>query len=438
MRKMIAFTLCMALLCGCALADTLTGYTQLPTENAYYQLAQDNQTLIRQTFGDEPGFTLLDMRGEPLSKTYRDMVCLQHGLCRVYDGTGYGIICATTGAELVPCKYDYTDAVAADENHGEWNLGITLEDGTENDYDLRDANIRNKYYRFVSSDLYRGTELVTTLTREQYKRGSQIVLHGNYLYLQSRTDAARRFDVYDFSFRQLQTGLLGAAEFEFDGKTVTHVPTGQAAFTEGCALTVGDVSCPYWYISGKIYDVQGNVVGQTEQQYDYDSFSYQDGYFPVMKDSLYGLMDISGREVIPCVSETVLFAPYFETGYEAVFENGQLVFYSQAGEKTETGLDADSVEAENELAAFTDENGNYRIYSAKAGLLPESYSAFTAYGSVIQTSDLEYRNGLMDDQGNTLLNPEEEWSGISLTSDGTALLAYNANGEYFAATIEKE
>ena len=452
MRRLIVFLLALVFCFGAATAESAVSleFKQLPVQseqgNSYaYFPNYRYETLVRVASGE--GKNLVNLEGEPISDTYQEIINSDR-VCRVYDGDHWGVISAQTGEVLVPCLYDQTESVSFlyGENDGSWNLGIYLEDGTVSDHDYRDSNDDRKYYRITSSDLYHGTEKITSFTREQYSTVSSISLQGKYIWLCANFNADRTYDIYDLDFNLLKSGVNSVREYEedFSTSTVIHVPTGQAAFTEGCTLTQEDVLQPYRYVQeekGRIIGLNGQVVCAPEQEYSYINISGKpNGYFMVEKDGLYGLIDQQGKEIIPCICQELPSGGFFEEGYVPAAVNGKLVFFDAAGTMTDPGISADQATMISNVFGYTEgEDGQFRIISAAVGILEGDYGCpDIAVGKLLFLSNREGHYGAIDANGNVILPFDGSWEGFSTFAQDRVLLARDASYNYQIASLPQD
>lgn len=414
--------------------ENSTGYT--------YYLNSFTNNLLRVGFSE--GYTLTDASGTVLSSVYDEMISGRY-VCRVANQNRWGAIDGRTGEELVPCMYDHIEEIVFlyGENDGSWILGMHLEAGTADDHDYRDVMDPNKYYRIVSTDLYHGTKLLKTFPREQYNINSTFTLFGKYIYHCADRKGARISDIYDLDFNPVRQGVEGTSEFVKDYSTgiITHIPTGQQAFTAGCTLTPDDVYQRWWIENNQIIALNGDVVCAPEKEYDWISVTRPGlEYFQVSLNGLYGIIDLAGNEVIPCVCESFTGRDWFVDGYLAAVVDGKLVFFDEAGTVvSRPDVDADNFTILNGIFGFTQtEDGYYRIFSAEAGLLEGVYEYPTAAGKLIAVGIGDDQYAILDSLGKVVVPFGEFSHSFFFSSDGSVIMAHDADYDSLIALVPEQ
>ena len=462
MKKFLAFLMILCLfasLAGAETAETAEGnslpvietvvkrpkWTQIEMENTYSvrytTTAVPAPVLIRQ---EAENLTLVDAKLNAISDVYKIEMGVMGNAFKVTDGKARGLIDGRSGELLIPCIYDEIEIFNATtlDRDQYWYLGVYLEAGTENDSDYRDANDRNKYYKITTSDLYHGKDKITTLTRDQYSSKSSVFMHGKYIWLRSK--ATGNYTIYDWQFQPVKQNADSASEFVTDyvNDSVTYAPTGEPAFTEGCTLKAEDVEDCYMVKDGAVVDLQGKIVVQPEKEY-YIIYAPKAGdrFVRVSNDSYgqYGLIDMKGHEVIPCVCDEILMS-YARDGYIPVEMNGKIAWYDESGKLIDQPeLAADGIHAEGPVA-YRWEDGKAVVYIAGLGRLPDDYSRVEVAGNLIMAEKMdpetyESHSCLMNTKGEILIPYEDKWESIEITNDGSLVLARDQDWNYQMAVF---
>ena len=443
MKKRITRILCAVLiaalvLCACAAqADTISEFKLMGTDEfSTYSTCSYVKSGNYMGYG-EKGKQLFNAQGEAISELYDDMI-QEKNVYRVHRSTGFGLIDAVTGQELVPCQYGYAEPLGGFED---WYIGFNLEKADDKDYDFTDFLNRNYHVKIVTTDVYHGNQVVATLTRDQFNgETSSVQKKGSYIWI--KADRRKQtYTTYDGSFNKLRT-VDTTMEYETDyskGKTI-HVASGQEAFTEGCTLAPEDVSVPYKVNNFSqngvdVLDLQGNVVlnfpeGTYDSVVNYNQYS--NGYLVVQKNEKYGLVSLaSGKEVIPCVMDTYSFESegFFAAGYQCVVEDGKVVVYNEQGEcvqKTEINPDETRVEVEADgLVLAVGEYGDYQLLSVTDGFFPGKYKEYLIRGRTIRVTDTEDHMFLMDVHGN-VIQDLADYGYCEISGNGTTVIAKDA------------
>lgn len=324
------------------------------------------------------------------------------------------------GNELVPAQYADVDVVS-----DIWQVGLTLTPSSADDKDYTVSNWstgENEFYRIDQADFYFRGEKVGTLSRSEYD--GYPTAHGDYICV---TDRTKNRTFYNSRFEKSPYAADYSAEYESEYKNGSiryyHQGTGQQAFTEGCTLTPEEVESAYTYYEGVVYDLQGGEAFRTAQNYD-TVRDYKDGYAVVSMNRKEGVIDLSGREIIPVEYDNVgNYSDHpFAYGYISAVKDGKFGFLDLNGNVTcDFVYSEDAVDDRGSFGQIQNLDGSIIILSAAVGELPEHYKdvSFPSYSNS-RCFIAENENGeesLIDLYGNTLI-PFGEYR-ISANAAGT-------------------
>ena len=298
-----------------------------------------------------------------------------HGLFRIYDRQyKYGLI-DDTGAVLIEPKYErfshvangyfqirddsgelnnealvdvhgnqltpfqYADFKVMDQN---WVLAIKLTPTTSELYDYSGSKGTN--YLIYAVDVYdfsRGTQMVGTLKREQYKRAK--ILVGKYLLVSDRNDQVQLYDEnlqpIDSGYKDLYSDELYITKVGFEDCVVSRI-TGETV-TKGISRVYQIGYSDYFWVKGEskwgLMDRTGKLL--TDLDYDSDYSSNYGGYIAIKYYGKKGLMRLSdGQVVVPCKYDEILrnssTGNYISNGYVAVVSDGKVGFVDLEGNVT--------------------------------------------------------------------------------------------------------
>lgn len=439
MKKFLTVILALALSCMIpltALGATLVSTTKLPEDfNSNSLLNSGNFSTYSRGDDNYLHYWLINAAGEELTPHYYD---ISHddipGYSVFIAGTGdneVGLLNNATGEIIVPAEYGYVDTVS-----DKWFVGIHLTPSSDPDAPYRNF-FNDSRYDVVDADVYFGAQKLVTLTKEEW---GNFLPYGGYLLIQNNTnliwlDAAGEKRVYD------RVSSYNSQYYEdYNTKKITHNGSGQEAFVPGCTLTPDEVDKAFWMTEAGIVDLQGNVILAREAFPHEDLYlndSYGDYlciscYSDEVSDSLYGVMDKTGKIIIPCtLSEVPDLSPedpWFENGIlPAITADNHLNFYDTTGavlssiDLTAYGEDPD-YETNGEITLIEYGDDEIALISTAKGAIDIS-----AYEEI----DL-HDNGLVDvmqndlwgvmDQNGELIIPCIHSSSLTVTEDGTLAL----------------
>ena len=293
-------------------------------------------------------------------------------------------------------------------------------------------------------DLYYLGEKKGTVTRAEWKNAKAF---GDYLSIQNREGTQ---DFYNKDFVKSPVGAKYAYEYDNNSSTniITHLGSGQAAFTEGCTLTSEEVQQSVWVNrNDQLIDLQGNVIADLSAykraQVDADSnlVKLENG------DGKVGLADSTGKELVPCVYDkmTYALAGALQTGYLYVEKDGKNGFVNLAtGEETGFTFMKDAGDQRANFILVSDAREGKILVSAMAGELPGRYKETNAafqnqadgnpYAVVKEMDDTCRVVGQLGEE----VLPGVTFSGIydaKISDDGTLILLPGEGNSYTLYTV---
>lgn len=285
------------------------------------------------------------------------------------------------------------------------------------------------YYDFY----YNGT-LVMTLNRDEFDGTNYYgYAYGDYVLLR---DLERSIHAYDKTGAVSYDGPIETTS-EFDGwRSYVHIPTGTTAFTPGCPLTADEVRQDLMPDGGVYYDLQGNTL-RLENFYS-TVYRFDGNYAPVERQGKYGLIDRSGREVIPCELDSSLRSDwaqqYARFGYIVATVGGKVCFVNSAGQITyQTPYDESVVKGYRGVIRYVQNlTGEYILLTPEGGQLDKRYQEapdLFAGSPVCAVTEDDGSVSIIDIYGNTLLNQKPERSAYCYMT-GSGNLLFISLGSY--------
>lgn len=406
---------------------------------------EKSATLTRQGSTYYMSNTVYDMQGNVVAGPFGNLTSRQDGLYyEVINQNGLnttGVI-DCTGVEVLPMAYG--DIKFVDDN---WILGIVLEATTDVNGDYKDS--KGNQYNISRVDVVCNKAIIGSLSREDYQ-SSTCGVAGKYLYIRTSTKAGIWLDP-DFNRVDVSADDFSTNEFTNNYKKgVMHNPTQTLAFTAGCTLQPEDVDQTVWYTDdGDFVDLQGNLVskGTFAADKEYDAVFYYGGdYLVVRANSLRGLVDLQGNEIVAPQYQDIGGTSYgdcFALGYQAVLtQDGGLQYLDKQGNVL-TSVDYKLTNSDyrgfmyNAPMVAVQNMGKYIIITATKGQLEETYDDATVIRSAtqrimaVQQCDLW---GVIDMDGNQVIPFIFRYS-PDISADGTHVLGSNADREYLLYTI---
>ena len=336
------------------------------------------------------------------------------------------------GNTIIPAQYaDIT--VHSDR----WCSAVKLTPSSADDKDYTYTNYstdQKSFFRIESVDLYYRGTLVGTLSRSDY--GGYITPRGDYICVQNRA-GDRIF--YDKNLQRSPVETSGSSEYNqvrVNGKYVyVHQGSGQYAFQEGCTLTEDEVERAWLYDKGVVYGLQGQVLFKAAQNYD-SIQNYQGNYAVVRMNSKKGVIDRSGKEIIPVEYDDLgnMEDELFRWGYISAVKDGKFGFLDINGNVTcDFVYSKDVVRNYSDFATIKNLDGKYIVLSAAVGELPEHYTSVSlpSNGCLAFVAENENRQySLIDLYGRTIIPFSDTYRSIYVNNAGTAALGYSSSRTY--------
>lgn len=438
MKRILAMVTALAL-CVCAAAACAETTVESKVIEAYnLELNAKANTLVL-TDGKTYEKYVVDTEGNKLSDSFA-YISPSDGFYTVGNEDLHLGLLDGQGKQLLPLEYGEIKTYGS-----KWIAGIKLvvsEDSEENpDYK---ALLGNKSYMIDSVDVYYAGEKKGTLTRAEWDYAKAF---GDYIAIEDRND---KMSFYNKDFVKSPAEASYAYEYnnDYSTKTVTHLGSGQAAFTAGCTLTADEVLQSVWVNSDKqLLDLQGNVLadlsGYRNAQVDAESNLIK----LENADGKVGLADSTGKEIIPCVYDKMSYAlaGALKSGYLYVEKDGKNGFVNLAtGEETGFTFMKDAGDQRANFILVNDAREGKILISAMAGELPGRYketnAAFQAQAdgnpyAIVKEMDDTCR--VVGQKGEEVL-PGVTFSGIydaKISDDGTLILLPGERGSYTLYTI---
>ena len=366
---------------------------------------------------DSEGYYVADIDGNALSKSgYSSSIHCDDGYLTVYNSTGEvncGGLLSLYGVEMIECKYG--DIKVLNSN---WAAAFILTPADANNYDyeaLFAGDDGDKYFLIESVDFYHLADGKATLAGSFPRENCQDYnAEEDYLFVQDRSSG--KVTLYDGEFNVVAEDL----------GSVYTAPEG---------IMIEDYEIYSDNGQQGVKDRNGNVVLEPAYKYVYD---IRDGYVKVSTGDFYGLVDLTGKVIIPAEADEIVLTyytpetgdgtPFVSAGYAAAYIGGKLAFYDLDGNQTVAPtLVKDLVEVNGASATYSDLEGNVHILAADGvdTVLDEAHKNIrplqSGSGMLYSFEDENYKKGLIDWHGNELL-PVGQYS-LELSGDGQYLLA---------------
>ena len=438
MKRILAMAIALAM-CVCAAAACAETTVESKVIEAYnLELNTKANTLVL-TDGKTYEKYVVDTEGNKLSDSFA-YISPSDGFYTVGNEDLHLGLLDGQGKQLLPLEYGEIKTYGS-----KWIAGIKLvvsEDSEENpDYK---ALLGNKSYMIDSVDVYYAGEKKGTLTRAEWDYAKAF---GDYIAIEDRND---KMSFYNKDFVKSPAEASYAYEYnnDYSTKTVTHLGSGQAAFTAGCTLTADEVLQSVWVNSDKqLLDLQGNVLadlsGYRNAQVDAESNLIK----LENADGKVGLADSTGKEIIPCVYDKMSYAlaGALKSGYLYVEKDGKNGFVNLAtGEETGFTFMKDAGDQRANFILVNDAREGKILISAMAGELPGRYketnAAFQAQADgnpYVIVKEMDDTCRVVGQKGEEVL-PGVTFSGIydaKISDDGTLILLPGERGSYTLYTI---
>ena len=422
MKKLMALALALVL-CVCAAVACAETTVQEKVIEAYNLELNTKADMLILTDRETGLKYVADTKGNKVSEGYA-YVSSNEGFFTVANEDLKMGLADKTGKLILPLEYGEIDPIS-----DKWVAGIRLVETTDSEEnpDYR-ALFGGKAYMVDTVDLYYLGEKKGTVTRAEWKNAKAF---GDYLSIQNREGTQ---DFYNKDFVK--------------SPAITHLGSGQAAFTEGCTLTPEEVQQSVWVNrNDQLIDLQGNVIADLSAykraQVDADSnlVKLENG------DGKVGLADSTGKELVPCVYDkmTYALAGALQTGYLYVEKDGKNGFVNLAtGEETGFTFMKDAGDQRANFILVSDAREGKILVSAMAGELPGRYKETNAafqnqadgnpYAVVKEMDDTCRVVGQLGEE----VLPGVTFSGIydaKISDDGTLILLPGEGNSYTLYTV---
>ena len=419
MKKLFACLLALALALGCTAGLAETSSFNLDYRNV--DVAQSGENLI---VYDGSAYYLADANGQKITK---------QGFASIYESSDYGLYRVTArnsvdgvhnrgvmnanGEIVVPMLYGKVEVIST-----RWVAGMKYADGDTS----KDPS---------SVDIYYKGSLVGTLDGSQYYFSYG---HGDYVAIRGKDTS---YVHYNKNFEISPYAVSGSSEYDskYSNRSYTyyHQGSGQKAFVPGCTLTDDEVECNRVVVNGQVLDLQGNVVANLAQNYDYISAYFRaDDYARVQRYGKYGRIRISdGAEVIAPTYNELSYSyvandllPGGGLIYAVQDEKGGFVLFNGA-----IGCNfpyANSAISERSpFATVKDLSGGYIVLSGLVGELPGRFKDISVRSNcpVFCATDNDGNKGLIGLNGETLIPFEDDHS-VYFNRQGTLAVRYLGYG----------
>ena len=431
MRKCFGILLVLCLLFSAAAADTSVSCKEL--EISSMQMHTGAGTYI--DLSESRKIKVVDEELNPLSGEYYSIsVNSYNNGYTVTSNDGDEGVLDGRGNVLVPAIY--ADVKVFNEK---WSAGILLKPATASNYDYETFLSSNKQYYLIDRvDIYYLSEKKAELNRMEYKDASAF---GDYLIIRSRSDS---YSCYNKAFEKSSARPDYNREYTEDYKTkkVIHSGSGQEAFVPGCTLTPEEVRQYVWIKDKQLLDLQGNVIADLSG-YHYSSVDAATNLVKVENENnQYGLMDSTGKELIPCKYESIgsWLERSVKTGYVTAVLGGKIGFVSLADGSESGFLFLESAGDARGYFIEVDDPREGVILISPAGELPGRYkeanlSYEVPYAVVTDTDEHIHVIGLL---GEEILpdNPEiTSPYNVYCSDDGTRILVRIGYENYHLYTV---
>ena len=427
MKKCLLLMLALVLLCSTALAEL--SVTVTTADDGNLELNEYANTLVltdRETRKER----VVDAGLNPLSGDY-DSISIRDGMYRVCNGNLWGLLDGQ-GNAVLPVAYDDISVMSS-----RWAAGIKLTEATSDNYDYETLfSDTKKFYLIDTVDVYYCGELKATLPRQEWRDGTA---YGDYLCVMNRD---KQYAFYNKDFEKSTAEPDYSREYEEDYRSgkVIHQGSGQEAFTEGCTLTPEEVSQSTWIKDKKLVDLQGSVLADLSGYYS-SSVDAESGLVKVRNnESLYGLLDAAGRELVPCLYEEIDYnlAKAETIGYLYAVRDGKAGFVSLK-DGTEAGFEF-MESAGKQRGAFIvveDPREGTILISAAAGELPGRYQevniSYNSSAAMATVKETDGRVHVIGMRGEDVLPDDPEIRDlyyVNYSVDGSLILAQDAERVY--------
>lgn len=424
MKKLLALLLALCLCLGLSAAvaeGTLWEVSTLRLNEAA------NTFAMRKTW-DDP-YYVVDADGNTLSEGYATLSAMNNGF-EVTNDDGLNVRGFLNGQGQLVMPMQYGDISWISDR---WMAGIVLLEATEADYDYKSI-MGDDVYQIERVDVYYGGTMVGTLNRQEYSKGTA---YGDYLMVWDHNGSLA---FYNKAMEKSAFEAQYSTEYDQDYRTdvITHCGSNQPAFVPECTLTADEVTQSIWVdFDGVAKDLQGNVLFDLGSTYDYYD-NFEGDYLTVRLNDLYGVVDKTGREVLPCEYDDI-YIDYaglglFANGYQMVSKDGKVGFVDVNGNAV-SGFNYSADAADTYYPPFVSLQGLDGMYIviSPLGEMTEHYAEvdFERGRPVFCAQDANGAAGVVDLAGNVLIPFDgtfEDTYDLDISDDGTLACGMTDDG----------
>lgn len=429
LRKIAAALLALTLAL-CASASAQTTQTGSYTLDAYSVELNVESGMIAVQDSETRLFTLTAPDGTAVTTEPYIHMDAQYNMFEVAVEPGTNVLgmIDSTGKLMVPMQYGDVSYIS-----DRWQIGVALEPATADNYDYKSFD--GEFYLVSAFDVYFDGALAGSLSRTAYRNA---YAYGAYLYVY---DVEQNYTYYDSTMTASSyvPSFAGSSEYDVTRDGVFHKGSGQQAFTAGCTLTPADVETDLYEVDGRYVDLQGNEIFAVDAKYDY-IYDFRGDYARVSMNDKYGLIDRTGREVIPCEYDNITYGDvYFEGGYQIAVKDGKVGFLNTNGEVTcEFKYSENSVHSLYQMPVtfLTDLDGSFILLSGAVGELPEHYAEVRVANNncpLISVANASKQAGVVDMYGQTVIPMDGAYDDaydFQISRDGSVIVGYDVNRCY--------
>jgi len=448
MRKFLTSILALVLACMLplpALAAKVTATTELPADMNIDTLL-DSGNILTHGRGDDNylHYWLISPDGKELTPHYYDIRQENEPDLAVFiaatDDNAAGLLNSRTGEIIIPAEYGAIDVCSA-----QWSTCVHLTLSSDPDAPYWSL-FSDERYDVVDTDVYYDARKAASLTE---KTVGYAYAYGDYLKLRTETH-----DIWISASGEVLTYDRNSgysSEYSEDRSTgkIIHSGSGQEAFVPGCTLTPAQVDKAYWMKDEGIVDLQGNVLLASDAYpyknlYLYDSFGdymLLSRYDDELSENLYGVMDKTGKIIVPCelldVPSPSAEDPMFEYGcLHALTTDNHLNLYDPSGallldiDLAPYGEDPD-YETNGAFTLIEYGDDQYALFSTAKGKIDVSaYEDIDLLDNGYIVLSQDDKMGVMDQNSDMLLPCIHNH--LYISADGKLAYGYYYNEDYQA------
>jgi len=320
------------------------------------------------------------------------------------------------GNLVVPMQYQ-TVHVLSDR----WQLGAVYTEGNFLFSEFQGAD--GRFYRFGHYDVYYQGKLVGKLEgKSNYASayGAYLLTSDGTYYDSNMTPSTYRRKGY------------GDGEYDITPNGTFHAGSGMQVGVPGCTLTSDDVKNDIVLVGKNIVDLQGNLYGTLTRDYD-SIYGFKGDYAEVELNGKVGLIDCTGREVIPCEYDDLSGFEIFQHGYAAAIKDGMFGYLDQNGEvvcKFEYSVDEVNNRGSAPMTYVRNSDQTSSVLSAAAGgRIPKRYQEVCQDslidGCPLYAAMVNQKVGVFDMYGNEIIPANGVYTNIyafQISCDGTVVV----------------